>query len=187
MPGGELCGVVAIEEIGLPPGLDEDVALSLITPGWAQARLPARPASGHKGTFGKLLVVAGSRSYVGAAQLAAAAGSRAGAGLVTCAAPAGIQMAVAAAAPQVTHLPLPETPEGGIAAVAAGEVLRAAGGFDAMVVGCGLGRADGDGGDGQVPARGRGRPSPRRRGRRRAQHPLRDRGGGTAGSRPPRS
>ncbi len=143
LPGGELCGVVAIEEIGLPEGLDDDVSLSLITPGWARARLPARPAAGHKGTFGRLLVVAGSRSYVGAAQLAAAAGSRAGAGLVTCAAPAGIQMAVAASAPQVTHLPLPETPEGGIAAGGAGEIMRAAGGFDAVVVGCGLGRADG--------------------------------------------
>ena len=143
MPGGELCGIVAIEEIGLPAGLDEDVPLSLITSEWAAARMPPRPASGHKGTFGRLLVVAGCRSYVGAAQLATAAGSRAGAGLVTAAAPAGIQMAVAASAPQATHLPLAETPEGGIAAEAAAAILGALGGYDAMVVGCGLGRAGG--------------------------------------------
>ncbi len=53
--------------------------------------LPARPVRGHKGTFGKLLVVAGSLDYAGAALLAAHAAGRGGAGLVTLAVPSSLQ------------------------------------------------------------------------------------------------
>ncbi len=139
MPGAELCGVVMIENIGLTAGLDDEIDLSLITPEWARLHLPARPASGHKGTFGKVLVVSGCRNYIGAALLASTAASRVGAGLVTAAVPEGIQMAVAAGAPQVTYLPLPETPGGGLAADGAEEILSALPSYDALVIGCGLG------------------------------------------------
>ncbi len=145
MPGAEFCGVVMIEDIGLPTGLDEEIDLSLITPEWARFHLPARPAAGHKGTFGKVLIVAGCRNYVGAALLASNAASRVGAGLVTAAVPKGIQMAVAAGAPQVTHLPMPETPGGGIASDGAEEILSALHAYDALVVGCGLGLDPGTG------------------------------------------
>ena len=145
MPGAEFCGMVMIENIGLPAGLDEDIDLSLITPEWARFHLPARPAAGHKGTFGKVLVIAGCRNYVGAALLASTAASRVGAGLVTAAVPKGIQMAVAAGAPQVTYLPMPETPGGGIAVEGAEEILSALHAFDAVVVGCGLGLDPGTG------------------------------------------
>jgi len=143
LPGADLCGLVSVENIGLPPGLDDNVDLSLITPDWAASALPLRPTSGHKGSFGKAMVVAGSRNYVGAAYLAAAAASRAGAGLVTAAVPTGIQMAIATAAPHITYLPMPETPEGGIYSGGASEVLAALSGYSALLVGCGLGRAGG--------------------------------------------
>lgn len=145
MPGAELCGMVSVEDIGLPGGLDDDVDLSLITPDWAAQHLPARPGDAHKGTFGRALVVAGCRNYVGAAYLASVAATRTGAGLVTAAVPAGIQMAIASGAPQVTYLPLPETAEGGIAPEGADEVIGALPGYSALLVGCGLGRAPGTG------------------------------------------
>ena len=53
----------------------------------AAALLPPRPVRGHKGTFGKLLVIAGSVDYAGAALLVCTAAGRAGAGLVTLATP----------------------------------------------------------------------------------------------------
>ena len=134
-----------MEDIGLPPGLDADVKLSLITPDWAESKLPNRSTSGHKGTFGRALVVSGCRNYVGAAYLCATAATRAGAGLVTAAVPSGIQMAVATAAPHVTYLPMPETSEGGIAADGASEILAALSGYSALLLGCGLGRAAGTG------------------------------------------
>ncbi len=153
LPGAEACGLVSVEDIGLPPGSeegqdggpDESGDLSLITPDWAASHLPDRPTGGHKGTFGRALVVAGCRNYVGAAYLAATAASRVGAGLVTAAVPSSIQMAIATAAPHVTYLPMPETPDGGIAADGASEILAELPGYGALLVGCGLGRSKGAG------------------------------------------
>jgi hydroxyethylthiazole kinase-like uncharacterized protein yjeF len=88
-PGFERCGVVKVVEIGIPAGLPErlEVALTMGDAADAKARLPRRPPGGHKGTFGHLLVVAGSAGKTGAALLCASAGLRAGAGLCTLATP----------------------------------------------------------------------------------------------------
>ena len=69
----------------MPKGLDDDVCVELITPDLVGALLPDRPRDGHKGTFGRTLVIGGSRSYVGATVLACSGAYRAGAGLVTLA------------------------------------------------------------------------------------------------------
>ncbi|MFI5291855.1 MAG: NAD(P)H-hydrate dehydratase, partial [Candidatus Limnocylindrales bacterium] len=63
----------------------------------AQVRglLPSRPPRGHKGTSGKLLVIAGSMDYLGAALLVTRAACRAGAGLVRLAIPTSLQPLVA--------------------------------------------------------------------------------------------
>ncbi len=73
--------------------------------GW----LPPRPRRGHKGTFGKLLVLAGSLDHLGAALLAARAAARAGAGLVTLAVPASLQPLAAGRVLEVVTMGLPET------------------------------------------------------------------------------
>jgi NAD(P)H-hydrate epimerase len=70
--------------------------------------LPARPARGHKGTFGKLLVLAGSLDYAGAALLVCQAAGRAGAGLVTLAVPESLQPLFAAKVVEATTMPLAE-------------------------------------------------------------------------------
>lgn len=74
----------------------------------AAALLPARPARGHKGTFGKLLVIAGSLDYAGAALLVSRAAGRAGAGLVTLAVPESLQPLFAAKIVEATTMALPE-------------------------------------------------------------------------------
>ncbi|MCH7653008.1 MAG: NAD(P)H-hydrate dehydratase, partial [Chloroflexi bacterium] len=109
---------------------------------WATGLLPARPSASHKGSFGSALVVAGSRSYVGAAYLAGAAATRAGAGLVTIALPESLQSAVAARATEPTYLPLPESSPGVVSPAAARVILDAAPGYQALLIGCGLGQAD---------------------------------------------
>jgi hydroxyethylthiazole kinase-like uncharacterized protein yjeF len=74
----------------------------------AAALLPERPVRGHKGTFGKVLVIAGSLDYAGAALLVCRAAGRAGAGLVTLAVPESLQPLFAAKVVEATTMALPE-------------------------------------------------------------------------------
>ena len=140
-PAAERAGKVEVVDIGVPRGLDDDINLELMTVEWARSALPSRPLSAHKGTFGRVLAVAGSRSYVGAAYLAAIGAARAGAGLVTLALPESLQMGVAAQAPEPTYLPLPESSPGVASAGTAALILESVDGYDSLLVGCGMGQA----------------------------------------------
>lgn len=104
----------------------------------AMARLlPERSARGHKGTFGKLLVVAGSLDFAGAALLVCRASGRAGAGLVTLAVPESLQPLFASKVVEATTMALPEDdleevdPEPALAKILDNE-------HDALVIGPGL-------------------------------------------------
>jgi len=101
--------------------------------------LPSRPADGHKGQMGRVLIVGGSRGMIGAPALAANAALRAGAGLVTVAAPAPVQLHVATLCPCATSVPLACAEDGRLAVGAAGEMLARADEADVLAVGCGLG------------------------------------------------
>jgi hydroxyethylthiazole kinase-like uncharacterized protein yjeF len=74
----------------------------------ASGLLPERSARGHKGTFGTLLVIAGSLDYAGAALLVCRAAGRAGVGLVTLAVPESLQPLFAAKVVEATTMALPE-------------------------------------------------------------------------------
>ena len=74
----------------------------------ASGLLPERDKRGHKGSFGKLLVIAGSLDYAGAALLVCRAAGRAGAGLVTLAVPESLQPLFAAKIVEATTMALPE-------------------------------------------------------------------------------
>jgi hydroxyethylthiazole kinase-like uncharacterized protein yjeF len=137
-PGSSYAGEVEVLDIGLTA--DTDVPTELLTPEWARDHLPERPAASNKGTFGRVLILAGSVSYTGAAALAAIGALRAGAGLVTLAAIDAVRSVVAAQAPEVTYLPLPES-EGGVAASAGDLVARALPRFNALVIGPGMGQS----------------------------------------------
>lgn len=101
--------------------------------------LPARPEEGHKGTFGKALIVAGSRGMSGAACLSGLGALRGGAGLVQVAVPAGILPIVAAHEPSYLTTSLPEDDAGRIGRTAARVLLEAAAGCTAMAIGPGWG------------------------------------------------
>lgn len=95
---------------------------------WVAKRLPARPKEANKGTFGKVLVVAGSENYPGAAYLACAACYRVGAGLVTLATGDAVKIIVSRKLPEVTFL-LPN------------EVVEKVNKYDVLLVGPGLGQS----------------------------------------------
>ena len=118
--------------------LDEDApAAVLLDDEAAAALLPDRPARAHKGTFGRLLVLAGSLEYAGAALLVGAAAARSGAGLVTLAVPASLQAVFAGRVFELTTLGLPEGEPGIVDPVAAVAAL-AARQYEALVIGPGL-------------------------------------------------
>jgi hydroxyethylthiazole kinase-like uncharacterized protein yjeF len=138
-PGAGALGELIVADIGTDPSLADDVTLEVVTPEMVRSWLPPRPPDAHKGTFGKAMIVAGSANYTGAAYLAGAAATRAGAGLVTLALPAAIHAAVAARLAEATYLPLPDE-LGDIAAGAARVLVGQSRGYDALLLGPGLGR-----------------------------------------------
>jgi NAD(P)H-hydrate epimerase len=103
--------------------------------------LPSRPVDGHKGTFGHVLIVGGSRGMSGAAALAGSSALRGGAGLVTVAAPESIVSIVAAIEPSYLTLPLPEDDGGRIAATALPLIDERAAHCDVVAVGPGWGQS----------------------------------------------
>ena len=103
-------------------------------------RLPRRVADGHKGTYGKVLVVAGSRTMSGAAVLCGSAALRGGAGLVQVACPAAVQPVVAAGNPCYTTLPIRQHADGAFSEGAADDVVEPGRAATVLAVGPGLGR-----------------------------------------------
>ena len=141
-PGAGGLGELLIADIGTDPMLADDVTFEVVTPMMVREWLPPRPLNAHKGTFGKAMIIAGSANYTGAAYLAGAAATRAGAGLVTLALPAAIHAPVAARLAEATYLLLPCARElGAITSEAVSIVTEQLEGYDALLLGPGLGQA----------------------------------------------
>jgi NAD(P)H-hydrate epimerase len=140
-PAAEMCGALAVADLGVPfersPQAEGELhlrdAAELAT--W----LAPRPAAAHKGEFGHLLLVAGSRGMGGAAILAARAAIAGGAGRVTVATIESNRSALLAAVPEAMTLPLPESPAGGLAGEALATLLEAAARADLLAIGPGIG------------------------------------------------
>src|SRR5205809_8113791 len=88
------------------------MTLTGIDPEWVRRNLPARPARAHKGSFGRVLVVAGSLEYSGAALLAGLGAARMGAGLVCVATPESVGMRLMGEIPELTMVLLQEEAAG---------------------------------------------------------------------------
>lgn len=110
-----------------------------LTEEWVKKILPERSPSSHKGNFGFLTIVAGSRQYMGAACLSASSALRSGTGIVRLASIPEICKIVATQNPSCTFLPLEETIEGNILSNSCEKI------FDdkstAILAGCGLGNS----------------------------------------------
>ncbi len=106
-------------------------------------KAPQRPNDANKGTFGKVLVVAGHRGMSGAPCLAGLGALRGGAGLVTVAVPLDILPIVAGVEPSYLTLPLPEDGEGRISHDAAGVLEAEIAKQTSFAIGPGLGQSAG--------------------------------------------
>ena len=104
--------------------------------------LPDRKPESHKGDYGKLLLLCGSRGFTGAAYLAAMGALRSGAGLVYLAVPESIYAIEAVKLNEAIVLPLPDE-GGGLSPAAVSEILALLPKMDAVLIGCGLGQGEG--------------------------------------------
>ncbi|MBN2981888.1 MULTISPECIES: NAD(P)H-hydrate dehydratase [Cohnella] len=151
-PGAETAGTVVVRPIGIPGDaaarqgvrtfeLNEETlrrkfALSGVP--------PVRAADSHKGTYGHVLAVAGSRRMSGAGLLCAKAALRAGCGLLTWAVPEALALPLAGALPEAMIRGIADGGSGEWGGADADDALLAAAGKQAVVIGPGLGRWEGD-------------------------------------------
>jgi NAD(P)H-hydrate epimerase len=139
-PAADMLGELIVADIGISSTLANEVSLHLATAELVRAWLPARPRVGHKGTFGKALIVSGAASYTGAPYLCAAAAARVGVGIATLATTPEAQHIVATTLHEPTYLLL-KAEAGAIAAEASEQIAQRIAEYDALLVGPGLGRA----------------------------------------------
>lgn len=139
-PGAEYVGELITADISMPTKLVKsiDAEAELLDAEWVRQCFKAFPADAHKGTFGRVFIIAGSVGMTGAAALAATAAVRSGAGLVTIGIPEGLNDILEVKVTEAMTLPLPETPSGSLGKRAKEKSLDFAGKCDAVVLGPGL-------------------------------------------------
>lgn len=137
-PGRERCGRLMVVDVGVPQAyVDALSTCEWIRPEDVGTWFPPRPEGSHKGTFGRVMVIAGSRNMPGAATLAVQGALRSGAGVCSWAGPASIMPIVAVRSPEATVYPLAEE-DGAVSPEAVEYALRLAEGR-AVALGPGMG------------------------------------------------
>ncbi len=107
-PGRDYVGRLWRVDISIPPDLAREAPMELAEAGEMRELVPARPFGSHKGSFGHLLVLAGSEGKTGAAALTSLGGLRAGAGLVTLGIAASLNDIMEVKITEAMTLPLPQ-------------------------------------------------------------------------------
>ena len=135
-------GRLHVAAIGSPPEFYEDddsIFLSLVESSDLKRLFGPRVPWAHKGDFGHVLVIGGSRGKTGAAAMAGMAALRAGAGLVTVASAASAIPVIASHAPELMTEPLPETEAGSISTGSFARLAELIENKDVVALGPGLG------------------------------------------------
>lgn len=144
-PGAAATGKLLVDDIGLPLALLEGKGMrqTLLDDALAATLLPLRALDAHKGTCGRILVVAGSRGMTGAAYLSSLAALRVGAGMVTLAVPESFADLMEMKTTEVMTVPVPECAPGAMGGdEALSRLLELSEGKDAVLLGPGLGRRE---------------------------------------------
>ncbi|MDF1578533.1 MAG: NAD(P)H-hydrate dehydratase [Desulfobulbales bacterium] len=112
--GPEMTGALVVVDIGIPPRIIAamDLRIEVLENQSVGCLVPERPPVSHKGTFGHLAVLAGSRGKTGAALLCARAALRSGSGLVTICSPNNLCGVFETALAEAMTLPLPASDNG---------------------------------------------------------------------------
>jgi len=132
--GPDYAGKITVGEIGIPVECDDADGFAVLEKADLCKLLPARRRNTHKGSYGRVLLFAGSRGMAGAAAISAMAALKTGAGLVTVACPESILDIVQVLCPCATCLPLSADSE-----EAWKQLQEKLAWADAIGMGCGLG------------------------------------------------
>lgn len=139
-PGAGCCGDIIIANIGIPQESFDFCPKSMYTLNKSEVQnlIKVRDAISHKGTFGHLLSICGSRKMPGAASLSAKAALRSGVGLVTAAFPQSLYEIMAIKLDEALMLPLSENSDGSLSKECISELSKLMDKYSAIVIGCGL-------------------------------------------------
>lgn len=142
-PARGRCGDIVVTPVAYPADLAREIVpwARVVTPWGVRRRLPERRPDGHKGTFGRVLVVAGSCGMTGAAILCCRGALRSGAGLVSLAGPASLHPIFEASLPEVLTHPLPDC-NGRLTAESADALMPLLQQADVVILGPGLSRGE---------------------------------------------
>ncbi len=141
-PCSDFCGERVVIDIGISEDCYGEYEGQMTDDGIYEM-LPERKRGANKGSFGRLLNVAGCESYIGAAVLSSKASLRIGAGLTVLASVREAVRAAAAAVPECVFLNLPSDSEGFALAQAVPQIIAAAQNASAITAGCGMGNRGG--------------------------------------------
>jgi hydroxyethylthiazole kinase-like uncharacterized protein yjeF len=139
-PAAAHAGELVVRSIGLPGELVDAQTVFALDAEAVRVCVPARPLDAHKYRFGRVLVVAGSDQFLGAASLCSAAAARSGCGLVAVATSGAVRSALAARLPEATY-PVPALDVESGPDESARRVLEVLPLHQALVIGPGLGRS----------------------------------------------
>lgn len=139
-PGAYYAGRITVADIGMPISIIRNAAAEAVILEMDDIRgfFAPYPPDAHKGTFGRVFILAGSRGFTGAAALAGAAAVKSGAGLVTLGVPESLNDILEVKLTEAMTLPLPETPERSLSISALEKALEFSARCDAVALGPGL-------------------------------------------------
>ena len=144
-PGAECTGKLFVEDIGFPDELlrSEKIRVELLESMDVSLLIPERRRYSHKGDYGHVLVIAGSRGKTGAAFMCAKACLRAGAGLVTIGVPETLMDFFQSRVTEEMTLPLPDRGDGTLSSKASDKILTfIADKADVLAIGPGISVTD---------------------------------------------
>ncbi len=141
-PGASYAGKVTVEDIGIPSYLlkNNKIKINITTKEIVKSLLPFRATYSHKGSFGKVLILAGSVGMTGAAYLASEAAIRSGAGIVVLGIPRSLNPIMEVKLTEVMTLPLAETEKQSLGEEAEETISKLMKNYSVLGIGPGISR-----------------------------------------------
>lgn len=141
-PGASYAGKVTVEDIGIPSYLlkNNKIKINITTKEIVKSLLPFRATYSHKGSFGKVLILAGSVGMTGAAYLASEAAIRSGAGIVVLGIPRSLNQIMEVKLTEVMTLPLAETEKQSLGEEAEETISKLMKNYSVLGIGPGISR-----------------------------------------------